>query len=222
MKRALKVILICFVCVIGAFGLAIGGMYLFGGFDEKIVYADNLSFSQAEVISSKKILLQLNTTTEEVTRKKVKLYTSTGGEDIIDFPEYVTIGETFTVLPKIDDNGTNIGGNVTLYAEYDAVDANLSAKAQCEILVDIPVEEVSIKIDNLVMKPNTEQIICNEGDLLSTTLNITPKDSLVPYLSKGTLKIDNIVDKTVYLELVDKDGISFENSTNCSTGTGFE
>ncbi|MBR1984917.1 MAG: hypothetical protein IKA31_04165, partial [Clostridia bacterium] len=183
MKQVLKVILICFVCVIGAFGLAIGGMYLFGGFDEKIVYADNLSFSQTEVISSKKILLQLKTTTEEVTRKRVKLYSSSGGKDIIEFPDYVNIGETFTVLPKINDNGTNIGGNVTLYAEYDSVDANLSAKAKCEILIDIPVEEVTINIDNLVMQPNIEQIICNEGELLSTTLNISPADSLVPYLS---------------------------------------
>ena len=214
MKQVLKVILICFVCVIGAFGLAIGGMYLFGGFDEKIVYADNLSFSQTEVISSKKILLQLNTTTEGVTRKKVKLYPSSGGKDIIEFPDYVNIGETFTVLPKINDNGTNIGGNVTLYAEYDTVDANLSAKAKCEILIDIPVEEVTINIDNLVMKPNIEQIICNEGDLLSSTLNISPTDSLVPYLSKGTLKIGNIVNKALYLELVDDEGNSFENSTS--------
>ena len=206
MKRVLKVVTICFLCVIGAFGLAIGGMYLFGGFDEKIVYADNLYFNKTEIVSAERFYFQIGTTTEGVTRKTVKLTTSLGGERIIDFPEEVEIGKTYTVIPKKKASGENVGGNVILYAQYESGDANLSAKAQCNILIDVPVDNVEIRMQSLIAKPNQPVTVCQSGNSVSTALNITPSNSLVPYYLDGYSKVSNVQDKAIFLELVDKYG----------------
>lgn len=205
MKRVLKIVLLSFLCVIGAFGLAIGGMYLFGGFDEKIVYADNLYFSETQVVSSGRIFMQVNTTTDGVTRKMVKLELSPGGERIVSVPPEVEIGKTFTIIP-IQKNDVNVGGNVSLTAYYDAVDGNLSAVAKCEILIDIPVEEVKVKMPVLTLKPTQTTSFCLAGNELSSALEINPVWSLIPYAKSNygsNVKIDNIVDKTIFLQLVD-------------------
>ena len=206
MKRVLKVVAICFLCVIGAFGLAIGGMYLFGGFEEKIVYADNLYFSKAEVVSAERFYFQVNTTTKDVTRKTVKLTSSLGGERIIDFPEEVVIGKTYTIIPKKKASGENVGGNVILYAQYESTDANLSAKAQCNILIDVPVDNVEIKMQNLTIKPKQVVSICQAGNDVDTALKVTPSNSLVPYYLDGVPTVAEVVDKTIFLELVDTMG----------------
>ena len=78
MKRVLKVVSLVFLCVIGAFGVMIGGMYLFGGFNEKIVYAQDLAFNQNQIVSSDRILLNITTNTPDVTRKDLKL--ASGGK----------------------------------------------------------------------------------------------------------------------------------------------
>ena len=206
MKRVLKVVAICFLCVIGAFGLAIGGMYLFGGFDEKIVYANDLYFNKTEIVSAERIYFQINTNTEGVTRKTVKLTSSLGGERIIDFPEEVEIGKTYTILPKKNEAGKNIGGNVVLYAQYESNDANLSAKAQCNILIDVPVDNVEIKMQNLTIKPKQVVTVCQAGNDVDTALKVTPSNSLVPYYLDGRPKVSNVFDKAIFLELVDTMG----------------
>ena len=205
MKRVLKIVLLSFLCVIGAFGLAIGGMYLFGGFDEKIVYADNLYFSETQVVSAQRIFMQVNTTTGGVTRKTLKLEVSPGGERIISVPTEVEIGKTFTIIPQQKD-GVNVGGNVSLTAYYDSADGNLNAVAKCEILIDIPVEEVKVKMPVLTLKPTQTTSFCLAGNELSSALEINPVWSLIPYAKSNygsDVKIDNIVDKTIFLQLID-------------------
>lgn len=207
MKRVLKVISLVFLCVIGAFGVMIGGMYLFGGFNEKIVYAQDLAFNQNQIVSSDRILLNITTNTPDVTRKDLKLNITPESEGIIDFPEQVKIGVPFTVYPKQDPNtGKNIGGNVTLIASYDSVDANVGVTARCNILIDIPVENVALKTNSLILKPNQPTTIINSGFLFETAFDVYPQYSLAPYISRGTKKINNIEDKAIYLELVGEDG----------------
>lgn len=213
MKRVFKIIALTLLCVIGVFGLGIGGMYLFGGFDEKIVYADNLSFSEAEKISAETIYMQINTTTEGVTRNKVKLVASSGGNRIINFPEEAIIGQPFVITPIRDENGKNVGGNVTLTAYYDAVDANLNAVAQCNILIDIPVEEVNVKMDSLVLRPGGElTTLWLQDNELSSALDIAPLNSLTPYLISGSQSINNITNKKIFLELCYKDGTALSDN----------
>jgi len=206
MKRILKVILISLSCVIGALGLAIGGMYLFGGFDEKIVFAEELHFSTQERVSSQIMYMQINTSTEGVTQRTLKLVASPGGERIIDFPENVKIGETFTIIPRLDENNVNMGGNVTLTAFYDSPSANVSVNCKCEILIDIPVTSFCAKLSNTTMKPNQIITVYNKDAMLTDSFNIAPQNSLVPYAKSGTKKVQNLTDKVVYLELVDAGG----------------
>ncbi|MBQ9793158.1 MAG: hypothetical protein IJW32_05450 [Clostridia bacterium] len=217
MKRVFKIIALTLLCVIGVFGLGIGGMYLFGGFDEKIVYASNLSFSEPEKISSETIFMQVDTTTEGVTRNKLKLVASSGGERIISFPEEIEIGKPFTITP-IRQNGKNVGGNVTLTAYYDAVDANLSAVAKCNILVDVPVESVNVKMSSLVLKPGGQITpLCAKDDELSSSLDIAPLNSLTPYIISGTQQINSFTDKKIFLELCYKDGTSLGDNNQVAT-----
>ena len=218
MKRVFKIIALTLLCVIGVFGLGIGGMYLFGGFDEKIVYANNLSFSEPERISSETIFMQVNTSTEGVTRNKLKLVASYGGERIISFPEEIEIGKPFTITPMRYENGNNIGGNVTLTAYYDAVDANLSAVAKCNILIDVPVESVNVKMSSLVLKPGGQITpLCAKDDEISSSLDVTPLNSLTPYIISGTQQINNFTDKKIFLELCYKDGTSLGDNNAVAT-----
>ena len=118
MKRILKIIFLSFISVIGVGALLIGGMYLFGGFNEEIVYADNISFSSTEVVASEPFAVKITTTTENVNRTTLKLSVLAGGEQVIEFPSRVEIGEIFYIIPR-QTNGINFGGNVTLKAEYE-------------------------------------------------------------------------------------------------------
>lgn len=217
MKRVFKIIALTLLCVIGVFGLGIGGMYLFGGFDEKIVYADNLYFSETEKISSETIFMQVNTSTEGVTRSKLKLVASYGGERIINFPEEIEIGKPFTITP-IRQNGKNVGGNVTLTAYYDSVDANLSAIAKCNILIDVPVESVNVKMSSLVLKPGGQITpLCSKDDLISSSLDIAPLNSLTPYIISGTQQINSFTDKKIFLELCNTNGNPLSDNNPIAT-----
>ncbi|MBR1984694.1 MAG: hypothetical protein IKA31_03050, partial [Clostridia bacterium] len=103
-------------------------------------------------------------------------------------------------------SGENVGGNVILYAQYESTDANLSAKAQCNILIDVPVDNVEIKMQNLTIKPKQVVSICQAGNDVDTALKVTPSNSLVPYYLDGVPTVAEVVDKTIFLELVDTMG----------------
>lgn len=204
MKKVFLIILIAFLCVIGALGLGIGGMYLFGGFNEKIVYAEEIHFNKTEKVSAENIFLQIDTTTPEVTRKTLKLVATGGGERIVNFPPTVNIGETFRVIPR-QENGINVGGNVTLVAYYDTNDANVNVQARCNILIDIPIESATVNLSTEKLIPEQVVTICEQGKPVLEALNIEPLNSLVPYRKSGTLNEtikETLVDKVLYLELV--------------------
>ena len=183
MKGPLKIILIVFAAVIVGFGLLIGGMYLFGGFDEKPVYASSIYFREGTIKTSTSFSMDLLTNDSGVNRTQVTLTTDGGdGDRIIDYPETVNIGSSFWITPKRDASGKNIGGTVVLRARYTDSNANSVATATCRILVDVPVEEVSLKHIG-AQNYGGSFAIAHSGDRLYTLLeNITPSVSLSPYV----------------------------------------
>ena len=203
MKKILKIIFLSFLCVAAALGLLIGGMYLFGGFEEKDVYADNLSFSVSEVVSNESFALKITTTTPEVNRKNLKLSVLAGGESVIDFPSQVEIDEIFRVYPKTIA-GVNFGGNATLVATYDYENSNQSVKAYCDIMIDVPVNSFEIKNEPITTTLNQKILIAGKDKKVSDVFGINPQNALMPYVSFGTQKITDIVDKKLYLQLVYK------------------
>lgn len=212
MKKILLIILLSFVSVVVAIGLLVGGMYLFGGFNEKIVYAENLVFNRQEVVSDDAFFLKISTTSNEVTKTKLKLYTSTGNSSrVISFPEYVELNEVFTVVPKqiYDENlkeYINFGGNVTLYAAYDGDSSSQIAPAKCEILIDVPVEKINVNFSTSLARPNQALVFAQKDDALDNALLVSPNNALMPYVSSGNIKISEIEDKALFLELTDNNG----------------
>lgn len=203
MKKVFKTIFLSFICVVAALGLLVGGMYLFGGFEEKEVYAENLSFSVSEIISNEPFALKITTTTPDVNRKNLRLSVLAGDESVIDFPSQVEIDEIFTVIPK-QTNGTNFGGNVTLVATYDYDNSNQSVKAYCEIMIDVPVNELQIKKEPITTTLKQNILLASKDAKVSDLFGINPTNALMPYVEYGTQKITNITDKKLYLQLVYK------------------
>ncbi len=213
MKKVFLIILISLLCVLGALGIAIGGMYLFGGFNEKLVYAEEFHFNKTEVVSAENMYLKIDTTTEGVNKKKLKLIVSMGGERIINFPQTVYIGEPFTIVPK-QEKGVNIGGNVTLTAIYDEPNANVNVQAKCNILVDVPVKSVSINLSSNKLTPDQQIFICKKGFPVTDTFKVDPVNSLTPYDKSWPISDaikENLIDKTMYLELAPNGNVPIDD-----------
>lgn len=207
MKRALKIILFSFLSVIGVFALVIGGMYLFGGFNEKVVFAEEMHFSRAEVISSSSFELDLISTTPDVTRRDVRIEVSSGGDNIIYYSKTAKIGQRIQIAPKRDSSGKIIGGYVRLTARYADSDSTSTATATCNILIDVPVTEVSIK-DTSSRQYEEEILLASAGDRLTNFLNVYPTGALKPYSSMTVINnagMTTLKNKKVYLEVTYRD-----------------
>ena len=207
MKKALKIILFSFLSVVGAFGLVIGGMYLFGGFEEKPVFATNLSFSKSEIITSTAFELDITTTTPDVTRRQVVLEVSGGGDDIIYYTTTANIGERISIAPKRDANNKNIGGYVKLTARYADKDSTSTASATCNILIDVPVEDATIQ-QLSSPKFESEILLVESGTRLSDFITTYPANSLKPYASMTVINnagFTTLKNKSIFLEATYRD-----------------
>lgn len=208
MKQVFKVIFITLLCTIGGVALFSGGAYLFGAFNEKKVYAENLYFNQTEVISAESFSLRIGTSTEGVTKKTVKLEAMQGGERIINFPETVTIGEDFFISPMTDSSNQNIGGVVELYCKYEEKEAPQGVIAKCKILIDVNVESCSVNLSEKQCKMNGSILVAEKNTNLSEVVDISPSRALNPYILKSSLNIGdsqgvfkNFSDKKIFLTL---------------------
>lgn len=221
MKKALLIILISILSVIGAFGLAIGGMYIFGGFNEKVVYAEDLSFNQTEVVTAENFFLQVSTETLEVTRTKLRLETSIGGEDIIDFPEEITIGKIFRITPKLDKDGNIKGGNVVLRALYK--DNATVTPAECKILIDVPIKSVDVKLNRSKLSLNGDMPLFRAGQEIKEVLKIYPENALVPYKINSIRNVApcEVLDKKMFITL-NSNSAHFMDEKNNNLGTTTE
>ncbi len=212
MKGILKIIFLSLLSVIGVVGLLIGGLYLFTGFKGDIVYAESISFTSPEIIASNAVSLQIETSTENVTQKTLKLEVARGDEGIINFPEYANIGEPFFISPLKNNEGNNIGGVVNLYARYDGQGTDQSVVAECKILIDVPVSSISLNISQNKIEKNQEFVLASANQKLNEVFNIEPLNSLFPYVTKSDLNLDSskdsifnaLQDKKIFLEIVDE------------------
>ncbi|MGN0798174.1 MAG: hypothetical protein ACI4L7_01165 [Christensenellales bacterium] len=183
MRRVFKVILLTFLCTIGGLALVLGGVYLFGGMDEKPVYATNLTFSETEVVKSGPFSLTVNTTTENVNKKTLVLETSKtpNGDAIINYPKYITIGEPFHIAPILIDNVPQ-GGYFELYARYEGEATNQSVIAKCKILIDVPIQSVELNIDQVTLKPGNSINISKANETkISDIVSLSPANAIMPY-----------------------------------------
>ena len=213
MKGPVKIILITFLAVIGALGVLIGGMYLFGGFKEKPVYASSFSFQESSFIIDSSYGLEITTADQGVNQVNLTLYSSSGGENILDFPKSVKLGSTFFVTPKRNSDGNNIGGTLKLYARYDDPNSTSTTVATCNILVDVAVKDVAVKKIYTQTFTDTGMVFANTGDNLSSIISVTPSTALSPYISVQRLNDSGVTlqNKKVFL-CVTSDGV--ENSAN--------
>lgn len=180
MKRVLKIILITFLCFVGACGLLIGGMYVFGALDEKIVYAEDLSFTEDYAIMSSPRWFKITTSTADVTKTEIDLTASEN--DVVMFTKKVTIGSPFQVKPS-DVAGVNRGGIITLTATYNSEENGVVIKpATCKVLIDIPVERVNFDLTSVVLEANqTYQFAEANVTKLADRFGIVPSNALLPY-----------------------------------------
>ncbi len=192
MKRVIKLISLLFLGVIGTLSIVIGGMFLFGGFNEKPVYAETLTFSTGEVITSGTFGLQIDTSTKDVNMTTLTLETGLGGDAIIDYPKNVTLGKNFRIVPKkLVGTNTNKGGYVELFAKYAGTQSNQGVVAVCKILIDVDIESVSLIMPKTVIEGNETMQIASRGDPISDLVNIAPSNALLPYLSRNVFKNPN-------------------------------
>ena len=213
MKNFLKITLFSLLAVIGVLGILIGALYIFTGFKDEQIYATELHFTSPEVITSSAYGLQIESTTENVNMKTLKLEVATGDENIINFPEYVTIGQPFFISPIKDNGGNNVGGFVELYARYDLEGSNQGVVGKCKILVDVPVQNISIDLHTSKIEKEEEIFVVKNGECLDTVFNVYPLNSMSPYVNKNNFNSSeqdsifaNFADKKIFLEITDEDG----------------
>lgn len=213
MRRLLKIILLTFLCTAAGLAIVLGGVYLFGGFNEKPVYAESISFSETEVVKSGPFSLTVNTSTENVNKKTLLLETSKSpnGDSIISYPKHITIGEPFHIAPILVD-GAAVGGYLELYARYEGEGSNQSALATCKILIDVPVKSAELNLNQTILKPGLSIDICKANEtLLTDILTLSPANSLLPYansssaasaIASGTLFAgQNVKNKKIFMRI---------------------
>lgn len=199
MRRLFKVILLSFLCTIGGLALVLGGVYLFGGMDEKPVYATNLTFSETEIVKSGPFALTVNTTTENVNKRTLVLETSkkTNGDAIINYPKYITIGEPFHIAPILVDNVPK-GGYFELFARYEGESTNQNVVATCKILIDVPIQKVELNIDQVTLKPGNTINISKENETkIGDIITLSPANAIMPY-TNSTSAISGIENGSLF------------------------
>lgn len=210
-KSIFKMLVLVFFGTIAALSLAIGGMFLFGGFDEKPVYASDLEFNSTRRISSRTFFLQVNTQSKDINQNILKLEVSMGGERVINFPKYVKIGEPFSIMPKVDPvTKANIGGCAHLTARYEDPHSNQSLVATCDIMIDVPVRDLSCKSNGVSVNVKIADRLsfAKIGQPLSDVFSINPSNSLLPYIEGkdvffGSASPDSFMKKKIFLRLYD-------------------
>ena len=223
-KGIFKLIGIVATCVVGAFVLVIGGMYLFGGFNQKIVTPKDITIlyngapASAKpgqepltpaVISADAFALKVTSadsslTDDQITQKTINLYVLSGNSGIIKFPQTVDIGVQFNVYPvdiNGDYSGNNIGGVVTLAAKTpDGLHV-----ANIKILIDVSCTDIAVTVPEGSASPYPIQ--------LNSTVSFGQAGSTISSAAKPINALDpgqgtagNPV-KTVYYYIVDANGV---------------
>ena len=205
-----KVIMLVFTSLIGVAGASVLGVYLSGGFDEKYVEPQDMSFDanlsegegyyntnlgQYEVSSDFKLVIK--TTTEDVTEKKVSLslkntkvsedgYISDG---IIRVPQTVSLNTPFSVTlekGKVESFDEWTKGGVSILT---AKSSNILLTSQTtKIAVDVPVSSINIGVKGIENTSETLEVVV--GTTFELETEFTPSASR--YLFSDSSREKNI------------------------------
>ena len=192
MKRVLKIFGICLGAVIVGMGLLVGAVWLFGGFNEKIIKPENIAFTETEVTTSSAIALRVTTETPKVNQKDIQIDVTPSG--IIKCPSTVTLGEDFIVWPEKGPDGFNVGGIVSITASFEGI-----YTSTCIVKVDVPVSDIVI---------STGKNSLSLGEQIDFTAEIVPARALNPWktdLIPDDPKLYDARQKQLYYFLLDKE-----------------
>lgn len=192
-----KVIMLVFASLIGVAGASVLGVYLSGGFNEKHVDPQDMSFDtnlsegegyyntnlgQYEVASDFKLVIR--TTTEGVTEKKVTLSlkntkVSEGGyisDGIIRVPQIVSLNTPFSVTlekGQVESFDEWVKGGTSVLT---AKSSNILLTAQtAKIAVDVPVSSINVGVKGIETTSETLEVVVGTTFELETAF--TPSAS---------------------------------------------
>ena len=196
-----KVLLIIFASFVGVGGLTTLGVYITGGFNEKVVNPSDIYFSHAvdgegnyngttnqfEISNSAK--LTILTSTADVTKTKVTLsFVDENGRPtdqqktegfisngIVRIPEIVQLNKEFMVEVLKEDNYV-IGGTSYIMAKSENIEITSIRTA---VAVDVPVEQIELDIENANKEGNVYQVVVDTNFSVDTTF--TPTRSQARY-----------------------------------------
>ncbi len=192
MKRVLKIFGICLGAVVVGMGLLVGAVWLFGGFNEKIIKPENIAFTETEVTTSSAIALRVTTETPKVNQKDIQIDVTPSG--IIKCPSKVTLGEDFIIWPEKGADGFNVGGIVSITASFEGL-----YTSTCIVKVDVPVNDIII---------STGKNSLSLGEQIDFNAEVIPARSLTPWKTDLIPDNMNLYDtraKQLYYFLLDKD-----------------
>lgn len=192
-----KVIMLVFASLIGVAGVSVLGVYLSGGFNEKHIDPQDMSFDtnlsegegyyntnlgQYEVASDFKLVIR--TTTEDVTEKKVTLSlkntkVSEGGyisDGIIRVPQIVSLNTPFSVTlekGQVESFDEWVKGGTSVLT---AKSSNILLTAQtAKIAVDVPVSSINVGVKGIETTGETLEVVVGTTFELETAF--TPSAS---------------------------------------------
>lgn len=192
-----KVIMLVFASLIGVAGVSVLGVYLSGGFNEKHIDPQDMSFDtnlsegegyyntnlgQYEVASDFKLVIR--TTTEGVTEKKVTLSlkntkVSEGGyisDGIIRVPQIVSLNTPFSVTlekGQVESFDEWVKGGTSVLT---AKSSNILLTAQtAKIAVDVPVSSINVGVKGIETTGETLEVVVGTTFELETAF--TPSAS---------------------------------------------
>lgn len=192
-----KVIMLVFASLIGVAGVSVLGVYLSGGFNEKHIDPQDMSFDtnlsegegyyntnlgQYEVASDFKLVIR--TTTEDVTEKKVTLSlkntkVSEGGyisDGIIRVPQIVSLNTPFSVTlekGQVESFDEWVKGGTSVLT---AKSSNILLTAEtAKIAVDVPVSSINVGVKGIETTGETLEVVVGTTFELETAF--TPSAS---------------------------------------------
>lgn len=194
MKRAFKIIGIVSAVVVGVFGIIFGIVAAVNAGKDNKTKPENLAFSSAAVETVNSFSLKIESMTENADSVAITLTADKSG--IINFPSEVKLNETFTVWP-IKENGSNVGGNVVLKANYGII------HAECKIFVDVEAVNVEATINTTGLAKDSENnYIIQPGSAVSFGATVTPARALNPtVLDDNTFNTNLKADKEIIYAL---------------------
>ena len=216
-------------------GAVIGGVYLNGGFEEKLIAPEtiNLNYNDDLIASNSKLeveddfQLTITSDTKNITENKVKLFFANGvhvdrenvngvwyvSDPVIRVPEIVTIGQPFTVHLLEEKLKDESGQEIIDLATNTSIDwivggiSNLYAKSNYEKST-APIINVTIAVDVPVYQ--TEMVVINsngvETNQIVTNETFSLKTNFIPVKSQYMYS-DATRLKHAYYEAVSTDKI---------------